>query len=446
MNYVPYVYVRSLELEDRPPSDIGQWSVTNMRLLYLEGLPDLDEHMVPIKQDGTFANTPPELRRSFWNRRTRFYRRIRSADEASRLLKLRSHDDITKVCLPLFASWVDPPDGVIPMPSPGEREAPETHAITLLDAIRLGGTEVEGVPDAEHFLFRNTWGPQWGHQGMGLLPFAYYNKYGFEQWVESNDNDLRRFRLKRLKPDWWSWQSWDEFDRRVYAFEAGDPQKERLGWAFMIETQDAVELEELFVAPEARGKGVGSELARLVSGLVAAKKMPLRIWVPFADTIQESPRTAGALPHLAKRLGVEFHRSPVPWAAYFATSELPGSLTPVEPEHMPGRPKSTMGALAAFAASVGVAISVPQTVTATPPITRTAPGAVLTIDSPEWAAMNSRRVALIYKKHRDRLDPAEVTELESLQSTADALVEAASPRPALYAPDLEAKLAAKASN
>jgi GNAT superfamily N-acetyltransferase len=446
MHCVPYVYVRSLELEGRHPHDVGQWGVTNMRLLYLEGLPDsLDEFMVPVNPDGTFQSSLPSRRKLFWPKRKRFYRRIRSAGEASQAIRLRGPDSLTKACIPLFSSWVNPPNGFISMPASGEPFAPDTHAVHLKKSFRSGGTVVDGVQDAPHFLFENSWGDQWGYHGLGMMPFAYYDRYAFEQWAIYNLDELKQVQIKKPSPGWVAWQGRDEFDRRVYAFEAGEPDRERLGWAFAIDTGTHVEVEELFVAPEARNQGIGRKLTDQVAQLARARSLPLRLWVTFADTKRESATTASALPSIAKRLGVKFVHSPVPWAAYYAASEHPGSLTPIEPDHFPGRPKSTRGALNAFFAGMGLAVG-----SATAPVSTTEQQAIVTshasggFDSPEWKAKNARRAALIRKKNRGGLNDEERAEFDYLQATAREMVEGASHRPHLYAPEIEAILAAKA--
>ena len=292
MRKIPYVYARSLEFEGRHPHDVGQWGVTNMRLLYLEGLPQfLEENMVPINDDGTFQSTPTHLHTYFWPQRVRYYRRIRSANEAASAMKLREPDALTKVCLPLYSSWVKPDKAIIEMPPPGEVPAPETHAVHLKEFFRLGGSVVDGEKDAPYFLFQNTWGDEWGLNGMALLPFAYYNKYAFEQWAIYNLDQLTRVQVRKLSSDMTAWQGREEFDRRVYAFEVGNPDRERLGWAFATESKHGIELEELFVAPGARGQGIGARLADMVRQLAQAKSMPLAMWVPFADTQRESPAT-----------------------------------------------------------------------------------------------------------------------------------------------------------
>lgn len=358
MEPIFYSYVRAVEFEGRYPNGEGNWGVTNKRLSHMEGFPTSpDEFMIPVREDGSFGPTPISLRTSFWPNRNRFYRRIRSADAAARLLYGRKLLGISKACLPLFTNWIEAPDGVISMPSENDVASPDSHAILLFDYLRLQGETVNGEDDALHFVFQNSWGEDWGKDGYGLLPFAYYNRYVFEHWLEYHDSQLKLFQMKQLKKNWWFWQARDEFDRRLYAYEVGEPHGERLGWAFIVETEDAIEVEELFVAPGSRGTGIGGELANLVVKLALAKKMPIRLWIGFADHKSESPQSANAIPHIAKRLGVQFQLSTVPWAAYYATSEHQGSPEPIEPKYFPGRPKATMGSLIALAASVGVAVS-----------------------------------------------------------------------------------------
>lgn len=433
MEHVYYVYARALELEGRHPHDVGQWGVTNMRLLYLEGLPaDLGQFAVPVAPDGTFEATPSGLHTAFRDIRCRYYRRVRSAAEAALLIHGGHGDRLTKACLPVYSGWVDPPEGIIPMPLPGETAAPDTHAVLLLKSLRLAGSVVDGEADARHFIFINSWGEKWGVGGHGVLPFAYYDTHVFEQWAIYVTQDLTGYRYKRLGADRGTWHARDEFDRKVYAFEVGDLAGDRLGWAYVLETDGALEVEELYVAPDARRNGIGSWLAGQVSALATAKGMPLRVWVSFADVAAESPLTAGALPCLARRLGVEFQPCPVRWAGYFATNERAGSATPVEPEHMPGRPKSTLGTLAAFA-TVAAGAGGPASNGLPSP-----PAAVATLSATSsgtpaetWADQNRRRAHLIRKKNWAGLNVEERAEYERLQAVAEALIDASLPPPLL---------------
>ncbi len=272
-----------------------------------------------------------------------------------------------------------------------------------------------------------------------MLPFEYYDLHAFDQWLTYRQNDFVGYRHKLLESDLGAWQARNEFDHRVYGFEIGDPDAERIGWAFAIEIDGAIEVEELYVAHAHRRTGVATRLAERVAALAKAKRMPLRVWVSFADVATESPTTVAALPRLARRMGVEFQRSPVRWAGYYATNEKPGSPTPVEPERIPGRPKSTLGALATFAAMAGGAPD-PASLAASPPsITSNGFHAV----GDPWPEENRRRIELIRKKRFSGLSAEEQVEYDSLQSLADAIVDAQLPPP-LFTPAERAYIDSKA--
>ena len=127
-----------------------------------------------------------------------------------------------------------------------------------------------------------------------------------------------------------------EEDHHIYAFEVRDAQSdERRAWTFVIERDGVLEVEELYVRPEYRRLGHGRWLADRVAQLSREKKMPLRLWVAFADCKAESESNYSALVATARRLGVQFRPCSVPWAAYFATTEQPGEVFPVEPASIP---------------------------------------------------------------------------------------------------------------
>lgn len=62
--------------------------------------------------------------------------------------------------------------GLVPLPS-GTRPSLGGHAIPLV------GYNLE----KEIFIFRNSWGSNWGHAGYGYLPFSYINMYCMSAWT-----------------------------------------------------------------------------------------------------------------------------------------------------------------------------------------------------------------------------------------------------------------------
>ena len=119
-------------------------------------------------------------------------------------------------------------------------------------------------------------------------------------------------------------------------------------------------LRKFFVRPEHRRAGHGRWLADQVVKLADEKKMPLRLWVAFTDSKSEQEANQPAVIAIARRLGVQFQSCTVPWAAYFATNEMPGSEIPIEPAIIPSRPRTPKNELLATVMALGLAGSMPS--------------------------------------------------------------------------------------
>ena len=419
MTSVSYIFLRGLELEGRHPHDVGAWHLTVRRLEIGEGVPQWPDSATMIEfQEGEPYPPTPKLHSS---RRERFfyYRRIRSAVDCERHLLRMAH--VVPVCVDLFASWGIPPGGVIPMPKE-EARLDSTHLVVLVDCF----------PERREFRFRNSWGEKWGDQGYGILSYDYVDRHVFESWVTYNavTPEVDKFVQAEGRRDR-RWVVRDEWCRRVYGFEVWDEDgKERCAWAFVLETDGALEIEELYVRPEFRRRGYGKVLAGKVRELAGAKKMPLRLWVAFADSRQEDPSNYPAIVAVARLLSVQFQPCPVIWAAYFGTDERSGAEAPIEPVRIPPRPKSALEAILTMALAVNSGPANNGTI-------RAEQVAVTRIDDfPEpgteaWAAMNRRRGELIRKKNRGGLVPDEWSEYERLQRLSQVALEHAFPAPTL---------------
>ncbi len=397
------------------------------RLFKGEGILDEDEpdFLVAIPDTGILP-CAPIIHRDRIYARTFWYKRIRSSAECETSLA-NNPDSGIGVSLRLTAGWVHPESGYIPSPQLGEPLFNITHAVQIFNR----------VPGRRLFVFANSWGVEWGYDGFGKLPYDYFDRYVFECWdAIVKPKELRNFRSKNLaKRGSQSWSGLDEQGRKVYGFEIGDPTTdERHGWAFAIEREGRLEVEELFVRHDFRGLGIGRWLAERIAELARIKAVPVAVWVSFADSKRESEKTYPMLLAIARILGVRFQKSPVNWAAYYATSDGDGSDTPIEPSEFPARPRSPFNVIAAAALALssfephlnGSANGrAPIVVQATNQDTE------VTIGSAEWDAMTERRANLIVKKSKQSLSADELAEFQRLQRMTHLSLEKAYPRPRL---------------
>jgi GNAT superfamily N-acetyltransferase len=425
---LPYYYMRALELEGRHPADAGCWPVTMHRLEVGEGLPRFETSWasVTFSEGEPFPLTsrpPPEV---LW--RNFYYRRVRSSGECDHQMLI---DPMSRPrpAFHLTAAWANPPGGVIPLPSAADPPIPHTHSAVFISRI----------PDRHLFHFKVKW-RDWGDHGTGYMPYEYFDRYVFECWATYSRPDvLKLFQIKRIDNEGRvRWSARDEEDHRVYAFEVHDPRsEERRAWTFVVERDGALEVEELYVRPEYRRVGHGRWLAERVAELSRRKRMPIRLWLAFADCKSESETNYSALVSTARRLGVQFQPCPVPWAAYFATTEQHGEEFPVEPTAIPGRPRASRNELRAFVLALslgqgGVAElgQGPDLNVSRPPVANVIDD-LLAVNSPAWDAMNERRAALILMDLDEGLTAAEREEYERLQSVSLAAAALAFPCPKL---------------
>jgi GNAT superfamily N-acetyltransferase len=362
------------------------------------------------------------------------YKRIRSIAEVERALDRLAPIGIG-VSIKIFTSWANPANGMIPMPDSSELPINDTHHVSLIKY------------DSKHklFTFHNSW-RNWGDRGNGYIPYEYFNRYMFECWavlmqsIPETRHEVLVDGTREIR-----WVIRDEWDRRIYGYEINNKEtSERWAWAFVLERDGALEIEDFYVRPEFRRRGYGSRLSEKILGLAKAKQKPLRLWVSFADSQQESPGNYPALVALTSRLGIQYQPCPVRWAAYYATNEIPGASLPIEPPRIPVRPRCSRKDIIAAALAAGIQLggafafretrAIDDVAFSVPHVTleQNAPKIEgLRVGTADWDKMNVRRMELIQKKNRNELDAEEHSELERLQQVSLETVERSIEKPAI---------------
>lgn len=416
---VHYSYLRALQVEGRYPDGEGAWVITAMRLRFGEGIPLIEPQLKLLP--GNKLPPVPTIPRH-WLQPELFltYRRLRSATSVERFLQ-RSRDVGVVIGVPLSPGWINPPNGIIPLPQSNQIFPDQTHCVALRDFL----------PGRRHFRFPNSW-ENWGLDGDGFLSYDYFDRYVFESFalykrdntpVESNNkqslipfDDGEKTFLRRVVI------RTEELDR-YYTFTVESSPKQRYGWALVTEREGWLDLEELYVRPEFRKRGIGSVLLDAVDSLRAKKKLPLRIFVNWSESEREDPNAFEVMCNLVARLGCSFEPCDDPRAAYIATQGSAGAFIPPSPNPYFTRPRAPRHELV-----IAAAILIIQTATSSvanyvsSTFGNAIPKVVATYSQSDTQtirdaldAINPERWRLIEKKSRGSLSQTEQEKLDRLQ-------------------------------
>jgi GNAT superfamily N-acetyltransferase len=188
------------------------------------------------------------------------------------------------VMIDIFNSAYTPPDGVLKLPHPGEKNA-GGHAVSLTGGWRESGQILE---------FMNWWGGGWGNRGLGYVSLEYLNRYLIEAWLfrdvsvgasaltyhwfmqATNERERARAWLLR-QPRWQVQRRHGGFGHQLVVYETLSLVDEcpvqiievrtgfgiRVGWAHLFHLggkERTSVLKELFVWPSFRRRGYGSIL------------------------------------------------------------------------------------------------------------------------------------------------------------------------------------------
>ena len=237
-------------------------------------------------------------------------------------------------CGPVLSSfeitegWFDAQGGMIPVPV-SEDEFVAAHSVLLV-----------GYDDSmRHFRFMNSWGPEWGGQGFGYLPYDSFEGIWDEGWFM--DIAYPRFRERQ---EGYSRRTWG-FQRCGTGFvyhcvEFADPEDLRIAWALAVQREEGwLEVEELFVRPTYRRQGYGKRLICYLGEKAAELDTKLKVWISYADTEESN---IDAVQKLIRPAGLCIAQSDQRWAPLVAG---PSGLTGVSrPTRAPAcsRPRSPL--------------------------------------------------------------------------------------------------------
>lgn len=296
-----YLHFRGRQLEgtfsDAP--DIGIWPISAARISRGWGNASLAEWPY-ITDPSDWPPPEPEGIDSLAKaRRINFYQRVRSADECCKAIL-----NLIPVCasFDVTALWFNAPNGVISLP-------PSSEPIIAGHCVSIVGADVE----KKLLIFANSWGSDWGENGLGTMPFEYFDRYMTEAWALSGYREKPPIENYTPGIQYLNWGQKTFAGAAFHAMEVYDYSRdERIGWAFAIERDDWLDVEELFVKPAFRRQGYGSRLLVMIAELKGLLQRPVRFWMPHSDW---SPANREVAARFFARIGLTTQPSGVRWAS-----------------------------------------------------------------------------------------------------------------------------------
>jgi GNAT superfamily N-acetyltransferase len=307
-----YGYVRSRQLEGTYPGskETGCWLLTAMRVKRAYGW--LPEEKWPYNTEVWPPVEPPKVDRFAKKYRIRYYQRVRDLDECKVALYYE-HPFNASFEVDLH-QWATAPAGKIQMPV-NEEAMTSAHNITIT-----------GYDDNEQeFSFVNTWGPEWGDNGHGHISYEYFNRFLQEAWIiprgalpQAERPGERKRYAHRVGTQVLEWGVQDAFGGQLHGVEIDDLSlDDNQAWAFAVSRDGFLDVEELFVRPEWRGRGYGPRLLSVLQARAAKLELPLRLWVPHVDGVDSN--ALATFCRMVRKAGLRIFESEVLWASFVVT-------------------------------------------------------------------------------------------------------------------------------
>jgi len=295
-----YPYVRGRQLEGTFPGDrwTGIWVVTVMRIGH--GLGYVPERCWPYDTSIWPPVEPAGLdsiARDY--RQNTYYRRVRTLTECKAILQRMP------VCtaVTITEDWSNAVQGRIP-------QLQKPYVPTGSHSVLLLGYDDE----KSEFMFQNSWGIEWGDKGFGYLPYEVFRETCIESWAELPAGN-KEWSEPESGVALRSWGVREFTGEIVHGYEIMGPGEDRVAWAYAIEREGALEVEELFVMPRFRRHRYGRALADAMRTL--AKSTPLKFWISHADA---APKNLAVIENLLHPIGLQSERSREFWASYIYTA------------------------------------------------------------------------------------------------------------------------------
>jgi GNAT superfamily N-acetyltransferase len=218
--------------------------------------------------------------------------------------------------LAITDDWLRAPKGIIPYPLHGSHIG--SHSVMM-----CGYDQYHG-----QFEFANSWGQRWGNNGYGKISFECFEATMTEAWTVRLGS-FPTIPSPRDGINTLTWGTLDFHERSINLFEYYDVYADdRIAWAIAVIRDYYFEVDDLFVKPAYRAKGIGAALCTEITKRANKLKLPVRFWISPADTLEPN---LTVIDHLCKRIKLVRKPSGVRWTQFKAEAT---PLTKQEQEFM----------------------------------------------------------------------------------------------------------------
>jgi GNAT superfamily N-acetyltransferase len=300
---IMYNFVRGRQLEGTFPGNAttGNWIISSARIARGWGMPP--EEAWPY--DGNVApwppSEPPGIDDIAKQCRASLYQRVKTLNECKAVIAKMQAGVLLSV--EITDRWYTAPQGKIPLSSL-EDEQVGSHSIVL-----------EGYDDSQgSFTFANSWGVQWGDKGYGYIPYEVFEATWIEGWILelAEPGPPRKASAAVME---YAWAVTELGGGLLHCREFVGPGEERIGWAFVVQRAQTMEVEELFVRPQFRREGYGNRLMSAVIQLARQAGCSLQFCISYPDCVADNLRVFA---EIADRAGFQVCKSQFRWAPFVA--------------------------------------------------------------------------------------------------------------------------------
>ncbi len=328
-----WAWHRARQLEGTLSDDpqIGIWPVTFHRVLWGWGSPQFSES---ASDGGSWPeHNPAALDEMAKVGRIGLYYRVWDYTD---VLKAHRRGHTVSAAFRVTEEWRNPSEGRLDFDQ-SRSKVVGGHSLEIRPTLCNMPRPKSWLGDA-YFVGRNSWGEKWGNRGYYAMRYEFFDRELYEGWAVHPQTEFLRLAGNGIQQVKWDFDSKRDLRDRLYRIcEFVDVDRDnRLAWGIAVLQRGELHVEELYVKPEARGKGYGSTIATELRKEANALNVPVRFWIPFGDVANRESLEAVQSFFGRHSIGFEpsLHPSAAFCAVYGGSLQAPKFALPPKPAYV----------------------------------------------------------------------------------------------------------------